>query len=75
MRHFTLGRLRALLANLGEASDEMEVRFYLDHGEHEDETFGRVTSWIVSPEEDGGEEEGGSPLYLGLRIEDTGDLS
>jgi hypothetical protein len=72
MNHMTLGRLRWLLANLGEAPNETEVRFYLDHGECEDETFGRVTSWIVSPAEDGGE---GSPLYLGLRIEDTGNLS
>ncbi len=75
MNHLTLGGLRFVLSLMTDAPDETDVRFYLYHGEHEDETFGRVTSWIVSPEEDGGEEEGGSPLYLGLRIEDTGDLS
>jgi hypothetical protein len=74
MKHTTLGRLRALLANLGEAPDDTEVRFYLAHDEsaYEDDTFGRLSAWIVSPPEDGC---GGSPLYLGLRIEDTGDMS
>ena len=73
MEHLTLGELRALLARHVGKSDDIEVRFFIDHsgqfgGGDFEPTFGLLTATLDSSEEDG------TPAYIGLNIRDTQTL-
>jgi hypothetical protein len=71
MKHLTLGALKRIIADLGDAPDDVEVRFFLrKQDDYWDDSFGQLTATIDSPAE-----EDVAPRYLGLAILDTGDMS